>query len=149
MIEQMTMASYNVQCLGKDTIGRRKRREIKEFFQNTNPKPEILLIQEHTYSLKDCMEKSKEMDFLRGSAFWNEAQYSAEKDSLKGGTGILTSARLAAHISEHGVIVPGRAQFITFQLTQSITIGIINVYAFNYTEPYIRLVGTIPEVWDF
>jgi hypothetical protein len=27
MIGQMTMALYNVQCLGKDTIGRRKRRK--------------------------------------------------------------------------------------------------------------------------
>jgi hypothetical protein len=44
--------------LGKDTIGKRKKHEIKDFFQNTNPKPEILLIQEYTYSLKECMEKT-------------------------------------------------------------------------------------------
>jgi hypothetical protein len=37
MIEQLTIASYNVQCLGKDITGKRKRKEIKDFFLNTKP----------------------------------------------------------------------------------------------------------------
>jgi hypothetical protein len=76
---------------------------------------------------------------LKGSFFWNEAQYSARSDSFKGGTGILTSPTLSAHTLEHGIIVPGRAQFITFQLTNELTIGVINIYAHNYTGSRTRL----------
>jgi hypothetical protein len=84
------------------------------------------------------------MDFLKGSFFWNEAQYSVRSDSFKGGARILTSPTLAAHISEYDIKVPGRAQFITFQLTNELTIGVINIYAHNYTttpSPY-RIFGT-------
>lgn len=53
--------------------------------------------------------------------------------------GILISARLAGLICEHGVIMKGRAQYITIQWTPRIKVGIINIYAFNYTGPRTRL----------
>jgi hypothetical protein len=79
------------------------------------------------------------MNFLKGSFFWNKAQYSARSDSFKGGTGILASPTLVAHVVEHGNIVQERAQFITFQLTNEVTIEVINVYAYNYTGSRTRL----------
>ena len=79
------------------------------------------------------------MDFLKKSFFWKEAQYSARIDSFKGGTGILTFPYMAAHVLEHGTIVQGRAQFITFQLTNEVTICIINIHARNYIGSRTRL----------
>ena len=72
-IEQLTLATLNVQGLGRDMAGVRKRRELKEFFARSNPKPDILLIQEHKFTLRDCNRRLKQMDFLRGESYWNEA----------------------------------------------------------------------------
>jgi hypothetical protein len=63
MIEQLTIASYNVQCLGKDITGKRKRKEIKDFFLNTKPKPDLLLIQEHSCSLQEVTALKEEREF--------------------------------------------------------------------------------------
>ncbi|KAG0595095.1 hypothetical protein M758_UG138900 [Ceratodon purpureus] len=125
--------------------GVRKRREIKEFFSRSNPLPDILLIQEHKFTTKDCKRRLKQMDFLRGSSLLNEAVYSAERDSFRAGTGILLSPRLSPCIQAYGIILPGRAQYVTLRLAPDMIIGIINVYAHNYTGSRVRLWNTIRE----
>ncbi|KAG0591318.1 hypothetical protein KC19_1G166400, partial [Ceratodon purpureus] len=78
------------------------------------------------------------MQFLRGSAFWNEGSFNAENDSFVEGTAILCSSRISATITHHGTIMQGRAQYIVFQWAPDITIGVINVYASNDTGERAR-----------
>lgn len=54
-------------------------------------------------------------------------------DSFKRGTGIIMSPKLSSAIQQHGVIEKGRVQFVTFKISMGITLGIINIYAHNYT----------------
>lgn len=139
MNNHLTLTSLNVQGLGRDIIGVRKRREIRDFFQKSQPKPEIILVQEHKLSLEEGKRHTKQIEFARGVSLWNEATYCAQKDSFKGGTGILLSEKIASLICEHGVIMKGRVQYVTLQWTSLLKIGIINVYAFNYTGSRSRL----------
>lgn len=107
-------------------------------FRNLIP-PEILLIQEHKLSLEEGKSNTKQIKFPKGLSLWYEATYSANIDSFNGGTGILLTARVANLVCEHDVILKGRAQFGTLQWTSRIKIGILNIYAFNYTGSRTRL----------
>lgn len=40
---------------------------------------------------------------------------------------------MATVITNHGVLYPGRAQFVTLQLSTQLHLGIINVYGFSDT----------------
>nr|PNR49067.1 hypothetical protein PHYPA_010963 [Physcomitrium patens] len=139
MNNHLTLTSLNVQGLGRDIIGVRKRREIRDFFQKSQPKPEIILVQEHKLSLEEGKRHTKQIEFARGVSLWNEATYCADKDSFKGGTGILLPEKIASLICEHGVIMKGRVQYVTLQWTPFLIIGIINIYAFNCTGSRSRL----------
>lgn len=102
-------------------------------------------MQEHKLSLEEGKKYTKQVEFPRGLALWNEASYCAATDSFKGGTSFLLSARIANLICEHGVIVRGRAQYVTIQVSPHVKVGIINVYAFNYTGSRKRLWNKISQ----
>lgn len=70
---------------------------------------------------------------------WNEGSFSAQSGRLKGGAGIVLSERLASLVTHHGILYPGRAQYVTFKLSSALHIGIINVYAFSHTGPRAML----------
>lgn len=131
MIEPLTLASFNVQGLGRDLIGVRKRRDIRDFFQKSHPRPDTLMVQEHKLSLEKGKKNSKQLEFGKGLSLWNEALYNANTDSFNGGTALLISDRITSMVKEHGVIIPGRAQYVTFQWTPHIKVGVINIYAYN------------------
>lgn len=141
--DQLSLASYNVQSLGRGAAGARKRRDLRDFFRNTRPSPDVLMIQEHKLSLKECQQRFKSADFLGGQTFWNDAQYSTANDSFKGGTGIILSPKAVTMLVEHGTIVPGRVQFVTLQLTKELKVGIINIYAHNFTGSRTQLWNTL------
>ena len=42
---------------------------------------------------------------------------------------------LIQFITNHGVLYPGRAQYITLQLSPQLYLGIINIYGFSDTGP--------------
>ena len=70
---------------------------------------------------------------------WNESSYSAHTGRFKGGTGIVLSERVAAVVTNHGILYPGRAQFVTLRLSPALHLGIINVYGFSHTGPRAML----------
>lgn len=94
MLEPLTVASLNIQCLGRERAGFLKRREIKEFFARTTPRPDLLIIQEHKLSIHECRKRTSQLELLRGTSRWSEARCSAAKDSM-GEIGILLSKKLA------------------------------------------------------
>ena len=131
--DRLTISTQNTRGLGQGFAGNKKRREIKDLFKHTTPSTDILLLQEIKLSEAACLKQARFIEFRKGISFWNEASFSARTTKFKGGTGILISERLADSITSHGVLYPGRAQYITIQLSPALLIGIINVY--GYSEP--------------
>ena len=106
---QLFLATLNIQELDGNMVGLRKRWEFKEFFPCFTPKPDISLIQKHKVPLKDCRKQLKQMDYLKGEAYWNEELYSAPTDGFKTITCIFISPNLSPTILQHSIIVLGRA----------------------------------------
>ena len=42
-------------------------------------------------------------------------------------------------VIHHGILYPGRAQYIVIKLSSHLTLGIINVYSFSHTGPRAML----------
>lgn len=51
----------------------------------------------------------------------------------------MLAERMVEHITRHGVLYPGRAQFVTIQLSANLHLGILNVYGFSDTGPRAML----------
>ena len=131
--DKLTIATQNVRSLGQGLAGRRKRKEIKNFFKLTTPTTDILLLQETKLPEEACLKQARYIEFRGGTSLWNESSFSAQSGRFKGGTGIVLSERIAAAVTHHGILYPGRAQYITIRLSPILHIGIINVYAFSHT----------------
>lgn len=81
---------------------------------------------------------------------WNEGSFSAQSGRFKGGTGIVLAEQIASSITHHGILYPGRAQYVVVKLSQLLSVGIINVYSFSHTGPRTMLWthlanATLPE----
>lgn len=137
--DKLTIATQNVRGLGHGFTGHRKRREIRDLFRQTNPPTDILLLQEVKLPELACLKQARSVEFRKGTSLWNESSFSARTTKYKGGTSIIIAEHLTSSITDHGVLYPGRAQYITIKLSQDLTIGIINVYGFNLTGPRAML----------
>ena len=136
---RLTIATQNARGLGQGLAGRRKRKELKNIFVNTTPSTDILLLQETKLPEEACLRQARYIEFRGGTSLWNEGSFSAQSGRLKGGTGIVLSERIASLVSAHGILYPGRAQFVTIRLCPGLHIGIINVYGFSHTGPRAML----------
>ena len=61
------------------------------------------------------------------------------------------SERVTSFVTQHGILYPGRAQYVVLKLSPLFHIGIINVYAYSHTGPRAMLWNhlanaTLPEV---
>ena len=115
--DKITIATQNTRCLGQGFVGRRKRKEIKEIFKNTTPTTDVLLLQETKVPEVACLKQARFVEFKGGSSLWNEALFSAQSGRFKGGTGIVLADKMAAALTHHGVLYPGRAQFVVIKLS--------------------------------
>lgn len=118
--DQLTVASYNIQCLGRGLEGVRKRRKLRELFHSIQPQPDLVLLQEVRLTLTECPERSDHINFLNGEVLWNESSSSAYGDSYSGGTAMILSLKITNNLCEHGVIVQGRVQYITYVSMRSL-----------------------------
>ena len=137
--DKLTLATRNVRCLGQGFIGRRKRKEIKDFFAHTTPPTNILLLQEIKIPEAACLKQARFIEPKGGISFWNESSFSTQSSRFKGGTSIVLSEHMAQTITHHGVLYPGRAQYITLQISPQLQVGIINIYGFSETGPRAML----------
>ncbi len=69
------------------------------------------------------------MEFWQGEALWNEGIPMGRSQRTRAGTTILVDKIVAPYIVDHGILVTGRAQFITLQPPSEGALTIINVYA--------------------
>lgn len=142
----LTIATQNVRCLGRGLSGRRKRAEIKDFYKNTTTPTDLLLVQEIKLPESAYLKQARFIEFRGGSSLWNEGFFSAQTNRFKGGTGIVLSERMTNITTNHGVLYPGRAQFVTLQLSPTLHVGIINVYGFSHTGPRAMLWNHLAQV---
>jgi len=49
-------------------------------------------------------------------------------------------------VTGHDVLYPGRAQYVTLQLSPELQIGVINIYGFSHTCPRAMLWNHLPQV---
>ena len=144
--DRITIASQNTRGLGKGFPGSRKRRDIKNLFTQTTPATDILLLQEVKLPEEACLKQARFIELRKGISLWNEGSFSARTTRFKGGTCIILSERMAGQVTNHGVLFPGRAQFVTIKLSSALQIGIINVYGFSDTGPRAMLWNHLAQV---
>ncbi|KAG0553637.1 hypothetical protein KC19_12G027100, partial [Ceratodon purpureus] len=142
---KLNIVTQNIRTLGHGTSGIWTRKLVKDHFQHINHSIDIILLQEHHLLAEACLDKTSQLNFLEGPSFWNEARILPTSNKTKGGTAILTSRHLAPLIGDSGIIVPGRAQFITLNMSPSETIGIINVYGYSDSSKRATLWEAINE----
>lgn len=133
--EEITIATQNTRSLGRGFLGRRKRKEIRSIYRQTTPTTDILLLQETKLPETACLKETRFVETHGGVSLWNEGTFSAHSGRFKGGTGIVISEKLAALVTHHGILYPGRAQYVVLNLSPNLQIGIINVYGYSHTGP--------------
>ena len=133
--ESIMIATQNTRSLGRGFLGRKKRKEIKNLFYNTTPPTDVLLLQEVKLPESACLKQARFVEFKGGSSLWNKGTFSAHSGRFKGGTGIVLSPRMASRVTHHGILYPGRMQYIVVNITPQVQLGITNVYGFSHTSP--------------
>jgi exonuclease III len=122
----LTIVSLNVRGLGKDSA---KQKTIKTWLAALQNPPHILLVQEHHLDKEGVASSTKGLEFWQGKAFWNPGIPMGTSQRTSAGTAILVDRMTAPLVKEDGILVDGRAQYITLHLPDSSELSIINVYA--------------------
>lgn len=102
-------------------------------FLNTTPTTDVLLLQETKLPEAASLKHARFVETRGGISLWNEAAFSAQTGRFKGGTGIVLSAKMATAITHHGILFPGRAQYVVLNISPALQLGIINIYGFSHT----------------
>ncbi|CAM6044951.1 unnamed protein product, partial [Sphagnum compactum] len=122
----LTFASLNVKGL---RVNSPKQKEIKTWLASLRTPPQILLIQEHHLGKENISNAGKGIEYWKGSSFWNPGIPMGRSQRTSAGTAILVDRMTAPLVKENGILMEGRAQYITLQLTNNGSLTIINVYA--------------------
>ena len=64
----------------------KKRCDIRNYIKKTDPKPELILLQEIHLGIRDFMTQTSQIQFKGGKEFWNESKYSVTTGKYSGGT---------------------------------------------------------------
>jgi hypothetical protein len=115
-----------VRGLGKNSS---KQKEIHSWISSLVPTPQILILQEHHLGEIYCSNSTKGIQFWNGASFWNYGLPMGRSQRMSAGTSILVDRSLAPLISANGILLEGKAQFITLHILGTSTLTIINVYA--------------------
>lgn len=107
---------------------------------------DVLLLQETKIPEPACLKQARFIEPKGGSSFWNEASFSAHSCRFKGGTGIILDANMAPKVIHHGILYPGRAQYVILNISPRLQIGILNVYGFSHTGPRAMLWNHLAQV---
>jgi exonuclease III len=137
--EEVIISTQNTRSLGRGHLGRRKRKELKTIYLHTTPVTDILLLQETKLPEEACLKQASIIETKGGTSLWNEALFSAQTGRFRGGTGIILSAKMKPLVTHHGILYPGRAQYVVINISPNLQLGIINIYGFSHTGPRAML----------
>jgi len=138
----LTIVSFNVKGLGKDSTKQKLIKTWLTFLQNP---PQILLIQEHHLDKQDVTNSTKGLEFLQGKAFWNPGIPMGNSQHISAGIAILVDRMTAPLIKEDGILTEGRVQYVTLHLPDSFELSIINTYALRTSRDRAPLWKRISE----
>ena len=144
--DKITIATQNTRGLGQGFTGRKKRKELRDLFRQTTPPTDVLLLQETRLAEAASLKQARFVEFRGGTSLWNEASFSAQTTKFKGGTAIVLTEPMATAVTQHEVLYPGRAQFVTLRLNPQLHLGIINVYGFSDTGARAMLWNHLAQV---
>jgi len=122
----LTIVSLNVKGLGKDLA---KRKLIKTWLSSLQNPPQVLFIQEHHLDKQGVTNSTKGLELWQGKAFWNQGIPMGTSQRTSAGTAILVDKLTAPLIKGDGILVEGRAQYVTLHLPDCSELSIINTYA--------------------
>jgi exonuclease III len=122
----LTLASLNVRGLRRDSP---KPKEIKAWMVSFSSPPQVLLIQEHHLGKEEIQNSAKGLEFWNGTVLWNEGIPMGRSQRISAGTAILINRVTTSLIKDHGTLMEGCAQYVSFQSPEGGTLTIINVYA--------------------
>jgi exonuclease III len=125
----LSILSWNVRGISSKSSGKIKRGRLRSNLRTLSPKPGIIMLQEHKVPEDEC-NKIGALGVRKGKSFWNGGCYNALKDRWKAGTSIIVSSTIAHLVIDCGIVVPGRAQWITCSMEKQV-LGILNIYAPN------------------
>ncbi len=94
----------------------------------STPLPQILLIQEHHLGKEGIQNSARGIEFWNGASFWNEGIPMGRSQRTNVRTAILVDRAIAPLVKEHGIVVEGRAQYITLQSSDNQFLTIVNIY---------------------
>ena len=66
ILNELVITTLNIQSLGQNVYGVRKRAELRNFIDKQVPKIGILLLQEHHLPLEDCMKRTQLLEYCHG-----------------------------------------------------------------------------------
>jgi len=122
----LTLVSLNVRGLRGDSP---KPKEIKAWLASLSSPLQILLIQEHHLKKEGIQNSTKGIEFWNGTTLWNEGIPMGRLQRTSAGTAILIDRATTPSIKDHGILMEGRAQYVSLQSLEGGTLTIINVYA--------------------
>jgi endonuclease/exonuclease/phosphatase family metal-dependent hydrolase len=127
MLERpLSLVSLNVRGLRGDPP---KPKEIKAWMASLSSPPQILLIQEHHLGKEGIQSSGKKMEFRNEIAFWNEGILMGRSQRTSAGTAIFIDRATTPLIKDHGILIEGRAQYVTLQSPEGGSLTVINIYA--------------------
>jgi exonuclease III len=144
--KDMNVLTWNVHGISSKSSGKIKCRRLRQNLKSLTPQPGVIMLQEHKVPEADC-HKLGTMGLRKGKGFWNGGVYNAEKSRWKAGTAIIVSAAVSHLVLDTGILVPGRAQWLTCLLDKRV-IGFLNLYAPNKGPEranfWTQIANTIP-----
>jgi exonuclease III len=125
----LNLLTWNVRGISNKSTGKVKCGRLRSNLRTLTPRPGIVLLQEHKLPEEECA-KLGALGIRKGKGFWNGGCHNIIKDRWKAGTAIIVSASVSHLILDSGILIPGRAQWITCSLDKQI-VGFLNIYAPN------------------
>ena len=144
--EEVTISTQNTKYLGRGFLGRRKRKEIRSVFSQTTPSTDVLLLQETKLPEEASMKQARFVEMKGGTSLWNEASFSAQTCRFRGGTCIVLSPKMSKLVTSHGILYPGRAQYVVLKISPTLQLGVINIYGFSHTGPRAMMWSHISQI---
>ncbi len=119
------MVSLNVRGM---RVKKTKPKQVKAWLSSLPTPPQVVLLQEHHLGKVEAQDPARRVEFWQGESYWNEGVPMGRSQRISAGAAILVDKTISPLITDHGIPVEGRAQFITLQPPGEGSLTIINIY---------------------
>ncbi|CAM6016382.1 unnamed protein product [Sphagnum balticum] len=136
------MVSLNVRGM---KVKKTKPKHVKAWLSSLPTPPQVILLQEHHLGKVEAQDRARGVEFWQGESYWNEGVPMGRSQKISVGTAILVDKTISSLITDHGILVEGRTQFITLQPPGEGSLTIINIYASLHSTNRAQLWQKVSE----